>query len=204
MKLGTVKAEALKLMNLTDKNIDAEDLEELQADPNCSDYLFKMNGAIQRGLDRIVNSGKMPSKSVVLENGEKVGSMHYRFDLTQIPDFSSVVRVTGEEWGEYKHSFPYQTESYGVILVRTSDSQADIRLIYRPKAPDITGLADTDELLIPDELARILPYYIKGDLYQEDEPSLADNAMLTFERLLASIDTKDHEHPAQIRTVYSI
>lgn len=205
MRLGDIKTEALKLMFINyDKKIDAEDIPDLLADDNYASYLVNMDGAIQRGLDRLVNAGKLPSKSVALDNGEQVGSMHYRFDLTQIPDFSSVVRVTGEEWGEYKHSFPYRTEGYGVVLVRTTDSNAEFRLIYKPKAPDITGLEDTDELPIPDELARILPYYVKADLYQEDEPTLADNAMATFERLLAAIDTKDKEHPTQVRAVYSI
>ena len=204
MKLGTVKTEALKLMYINyAKEIDAEDIADLMADDNYSSYLVNMNGAIKRGIDRIVNAGKMPSKSVVLENGEPVGRMHYRFDLTQISDFSSIVRVTGEEWGEYKN-FPYQFEGYGVVLVRTTDSQATFRLIYRPKAPDISELADTDELPIAEELANILPYFVKADLYEEDEPQQASLARNQFEQYLAAIDTKDKSIQTHVKAVYSI
>lgn len=205
MKLGTVKTEALKLMFINyAKEIDAEDIPDLMADDNYSSYLVNMDGAIRRGIDRIVNAGKLPTKSVVLENGEQVGSMHYRFDLTKIPDFSSVVRVTGEEWGEYKANFPFQSESYGVVLVRTNDSQAVFRMIYRPKAPDITGLENIDELPIPNELANILPYFIKADLYEEDEPQLSSSARNQFEQYLAAIDTKDKSIQTHVKAVYSI
>ena len=205
MKLGTVKTEALKLMFINyAKEIDAEDISDLMADDNYSSYLVNMDGAIRRGIDRIVNAGKLPTKSVVLENGEQVGSMHYRFDLTKIPDFSSVVRVTGEEWGEYKANFQFQSEGYGIVLVRTNDSQAVFRMVYRPKTPDISGLEDIDELPMPDELANILPYFIKADLYQEDEPQLAEAARNQFEQYLAAIDTKDKSRQTHVKAVYSI
>lgn len=204
MKKGTVKTEALKLMFINyAKEIDAEDIPDLMADDNYSSYLVNMDGAIQRGLDRIVNAGKMPTKSVVLQSGELVGSRHYRFDLSQVTDFSSVVKVTGEEWGEYK-TFPYIQDSSEDILIETEDSQAVIRLIYRPKAPDISELADTDELPIKDELAHILPYFIKADLYEEDEPQLAALARNQFEQYLAAIENKESSHQRQVKAVFSI
>ena len=51
MRLGDIKAEALKLMFINyDKKIDAEDIPDLLADDNYASYLVNMDGAIQRGL----------------------------------------------------------------------------------------------------------------------------------------------------------
>ena len=44
---------------------------------------------------------------------------------------------------------------------------------------------DTDEIWIPEKIARLIPYFIKGDLYQEEEPDLAADARNIFE---ASLD----------------
>ena len=43
------------------------------------------------------------------------------------------------------------------------------------------------ELTISDNLARIMPYYVKGEVFANDEPDSAAYAMTTFESLLETI-----------------
>lgn len=44
-----------------------------------------------------------------------------------------------------------------------------------------------DEMAIPDNLARIIPYYVKGEVMANDEPDSAAYAMSMFESLLETI-----------------
>lgn len=61
---------------------------------------------------------------------------------------------------------------------------------------------DTEIDFIPDELQEIIPYFIKGELYQEDEPNVAGASMNYFESLLD--DYLDNRPPTQkkVRIVY--
>lgn len=53
MLLGDVKAEALKIMNInTFMNISYLDIDGLKEDSTYSGYLYAMNGAINRAMDR--------------------------------------------------------------------------------------------------------------------------------------------------------
>ena len=54
---------------------------------------------------------------------------------------------------------------------------------------------DTEIDFIPEELQEIIPYFIKGELYQEDEPNMASASMNYFESLLD--DYLDNRPPTQ-------
>lgn len=56
---------------------------------------------------------------------------------------------------------------------------------YTPKMPYITSLTDNKEVLnIPDAMARVIPYFVKGDLYETEEPQLSAVARNVFENAL--------------------
>ena len=56
---------------------------------------------------------------------------------------------------------------------------------YTPIVPLITVSSDDNlEIDIPETLARIIPYYVKADLYEQDEPELAATARNIFESAL--------------------
>jgi hypothetical protein len=64
--------------------------------------------------------------------------------------------------------------------------------------PYITSATtDATEIALPDELLRIIPFYIKYNLYEEDEPELAaraknefDEGLLLYEEDVQSIQRK--------------
>ena len=65
----------------------------------------------------------------------------------------------------------------------------EIVLHYYPSAPAITrDMLNADEVDIPDELARIIPYYVKSELMSRSEPALAIQARNEFEEALKEID----------------
>lgn len=56
---------------------------------------------------------------------------------------------------------------------------------YNPIIPQINESTSNDtKLEIPEALARIIPYFVKGDLYEQDEPQLSATARNIFESAL--------------------
>lgn len=56
---------------------------------------------------------------------------------------------------------------------------------YTPILEMITSTSKNDEeIKIPEALARIIPYFVKADLYEQDEPQLAATARNIFESAL--------------------
>ena len=56
---------------------------------------------------------------------------------------------------------------------------------YTPEIAMITVSSDNNlELDVPEALARVIPYFVKADLYEQDEPELAATARNIFESAL--------------------
>lgn len=65
----------------------------------------------------------------------------------------------------------------------TEDEMFNIE--YTPKLEMVSVTTDNNlELEIPETLARIIPYFVKADLYEQDEPQLAATARNIFENAL--------------------
>lgn len=61
------------------------------------------------------------------------------------------------------------------------------RLSYSDDDDSDITFADTNNTLIPDYILDIVPYFVKGDLYEEDEPQMAILATNKFYQLLDEI-----------------
>jgi hypothetical protein len=61
------------------------------------------------------------------------------------------------------------------------------RLSYSDEDSANITFADSDNTLIPDYILDIVPYFVKGDLYEEDEPQMALLATNKFYQLLEEI-----------------
>lgn len=60
------------------------------------------------------------------------------------------------------------------------------KIEYTPKAPYITSTTDNNsELNIPEVLARVIPYFIKAELYEGEEPQISASARNIFESALS-------------------
>lgn len=196
MKLGEIKAEAMKLMFLNlDQEITAESIAALRYNDTYSSYISSMNGSIQRGLNRVANAKKLGEKSVALTNGTARGRWT-RYDLKEIaPDTLSVRRIVRDMGGTMSSVYDYEREGKTLILPTLHRETDEYRLIYCPQAPKVTALSDTDELKIPEEVAQMIPYFVKGELYEEDEPGSAAQARNLFEQWLDSIEDPEDANP---------
>lgn len=191
MKLGEIKIEALKLM-FVNYNIDLEidKLQDLALDENYGSYLVNMPGAINRCFSVIEDKGVLPVKAYTLkaENGLASG-VFMRFDLSKlIKDYFAIERlVFSSPCGEYIGDFDYQKEGE-TIVIKDFDENDTYTVLYLPKIERISALTENDtEIDIPDNIAQHIPYFIKGDLYRDDEPNEASEARNWFEAAMDAI-----------------
>lgn len=204
MKLGDIKAEALKLMFANyDVDITADTISDLYDNPSLKNYLFAMPGAINRCFNRFKSEMMLREKAVTITPTE--GDYYSTFDLSTITDLFEISRITyTDDYGDYFGSVSYQLEGDTLILFQ---SGGEYHLIYYAEPPiiyDVAITADTTEIDLPIELLSIVPFYIKGELYQEDQPELAAEAMAIFEQKLARTPRKKVNNQTEIKDIYTM
>ena len=203
MKLGEIKIEALKLMfvnNTNEMNVDS--ITNLMNDENYAGYLVNMRGAINRALDRVKNACVLPLKSAWVDMTaiEDMGN-YFSYDLTKIEDFFMLERVVYTDGPVYNGDFEYEMEGKTIVLEKLP---GHYKVLYYPTVDYVSAdMSDTDSLSIPEDIARLIPYFIKGDLYQEDEPNLAADARNTFEACLEDIKKQQQGRTSVMQMKYT-
>lgn len=205
MTLGEIKIESLKLMytNL-DSDINADMIDIYLNDDNYRGYLLGMTGSINRCFGRIEERKVLPSKTkrFVADEGT-VSSKYIRYDLDAITDLYCVDRVVYESANEYVPDYDYMTEGNTLVLDRISNDGA-YTLIYKPSIKRVySGDSNDDIIEIPDSIAAIIPYYVKGDLFRDDEPNEASESRNWFEQALDEIAQKPTSKSNTVKTVFN-
>lgn len=218
MKLGTIKIEALKLMfangydELTIDNYDnqdsgngssALDLIEAAGNSQYRDYLNNMNGSINRCFSVLEARKVLPVKRAVLVANADVTEYGKEIDISTVNDLDDIQRVTVRNERGYDTASDYDTEADTMILPFVHEGDK-VTLIYYPRLERLTQTADnTQELEIPDKIATLIPYYIKYDLFREDDASEANTALRWFEESLAQIAQRQESHQSSVDTTVS-
>lgn len=230
MKLGEIKLESLRLMNVDEENLILSKIEDYKTDGGYRDYLDRMNGAINRALSRFSVYKVLPTKVEEIKPSQcETIKQFLKLNLNKIlSDFGSVERI-GYIYERLVPSIEYQTISDGVVLVPYCSSynfkgkaETEIKnakvgdaynfdgvckfydgnawievdedetfiVEYTPKLKMFdNGSDENEELEIPETLARIIPYFVKADLFEQDEPELSANARNIFESALTEYVT---------------
>ena len=202
MKVGDIKIEALRLMFAgVPALMNADNLYGYESRSEFELYLSMMPGSIHRCIDNIVSRCILPVKRKELSlTGVERRGRFYRFDISG-SDFYEVSRVIKMSEDEYDGDHPYRMEGETLVLL-APDEASSYTLLYHPKIPH-KEYKDTDELVgIPDEIAVLMPYFIKGELYREDEAGEAAEAMSWFEQRLASLGETRTEKQGSVACLY--
>jgi len=203
MTLGEIKIEALKLMFMNyEHDIAVSDIENIKGDAKYGSYLVNMPGSINRAFNRIEQKGVLRSKTASLENGAE-GDYYTRYDLDEISDFYSLERIVYENAdGGYKGNIGFRIEGSEILLPNIKEGES-YRLIYKPKIERVTGITDDEaEIGLPDDIAGLIPYFIKSELFEEDEPALSAQARNVFEASLNTIKPLPASKQNHIDTVF--
>ena len=205
MKLGEIKIEALKLMfaDYTD-DLSMENLAALKSDENFGRYVNSMPGAINRCYNRLEDTKVIPLKKVTIskEQGTEQNG-RIRYNLSElISDFGTLDRVIAETETSYNGNCEYVMETNSIVMLHSIEDE--LTFVYSPALARISSsTADDTEIELPDKIASVIPYFIKGDLFREDEPAEAAEARNLFE---ASIDATNNDikrRQTSIKTVFS-
>lgn len=208
MKLGEIKLEALRIMNINnDSDLLVERMSSILGEKRYAKYLNNMFNSINKAIDYINHRKVLPQNCVELTSLPiEEGNVFNKFDISSIADFLSVDRVVYEDnFVNYSESIPY-TRVGNKIRILKKFLPEFLTLIYDTKVANITeNLRDEDEVPgLKDEFARLIPYYIKFELYQEDEPDLAINAKNTFDQGIESLREYDKSQEVfNIEKIYS-
>ena len=209
MKLWEIKAQALKLM-FADSDIQFSENEftdgVVYQNSNTRDKLTRMNDSVRRAIDLYYTYVGVRSKSQIfaLTAGEYI-------DLSTTTDFGSPDRVdlkiysTDED--DEKNNLVYERNHVNFIYNEIeekiefeedfsnsiyADYILEFRVYYKIKKLNIDLAVDEitfdlDTIYIPSEVQRNIPFYIKSELFEEDEPQLAVNAKNSFISFLMTL-----------------
>ena len=208
MTLEEIKIESLNVMFAGNgENINSENLKELENQEEYGDYIRRMTGAINRCLSDIEVKRILPLRrcSLDAEKGDSIGA-YTVFDLAGIEDFFDVERVTYLRGDRYDGDLSYKREG-SVIMIRNFEEEAQYNLLYRPSVRRLGASADnTTEIDIPYSIACYIPYFVKGELFREDEPDEAGEARNWYEAAMAAFKSGERTdgRVSAVRSVYDI
>ena len=189
MKLWEIKAQALRLM-FADSEItfSYEDFKQgvIEDNANTREKLIRMDDSIKRAIDMYYSYCGNINKKVKVKYKENT----YLLDIDDIEDFGYPTRVDlvrkSRVIGQEKLDYHYDSLAKEIEVVFDNiehltdleKQDLDFLLYYEMKRynlPDNFNKLeyDLDDIFIPQDIQRQIPKYIKGELYEEDEPSMA-------------------------------
>ena len=200
MKLGEIKAEALRLRGM-DVEVDAENVRDFEYDENYGILVTGMPGAINRCLADIESKRVLPLLRASVVPYEVRGE-RLRFEVGRVQ--GEPVRLIAEDGELYEGNVPFVREDADTLLVLRGNADAIYTLLYRPRLTRVSAdTAESKELDLPEAIAAAIPYYIKGDLYRHDEPGEASEARNWYEAALEQYAATVHEGvQGTVQTVY--
>lgn len=205
MNLGEIKVEALKLMYVDYvDDLGVENLESMKADANFAGIMSAMPGAINRCFARIEDLDILPLKSIAVQKSQCVQTENgLRLELDKIvEDFGYIDRVICEDETGYNGNHDYIMETDTTIFLPNKEK---FIIVYAPTLPRVLGGTDENiQIPIPNKIACLIPYFIKGDLFREDEPAEAAEARNIFESSVEAMKTKKSQRQSRIKVLFSM
>ena len=124
MKIGEIKAEAMRLMNV---ELGGMAVENLALDENVSDLYHRLVGALNRGLTDLETKRVLPLKVAVLTEPLYVVRDAAAFSLDSVSDMLTPARleVRGEDYIERSQPFSFEA---GRLMVYGYDKHATYEL----------------------------------------------------------------------------
>lgn len=186
MKYIDIKKDALRLMGVIPSTVQNE-----YDTSNTVDYMVSMNNSIMRAIDRMKTLELIPPKIQKIADVNKSGFCTYTCgELGITKNVKRVLKVEGVSFVEVP--FTVIDDTISVYLEKGELYCIEYIVEF------VADFSDEAEIDIPDELARLIPYFIKADLYEEEEPSLSLASRNIFEGYLQEYA---YNHDFTVRSV---
>lgn len=212
MKLWEIKAQALRLMFAdTDINFDENDFSEeiVYNNPNTREKLVRMNDSIRRAIETfysyvgVQRQTVMKSLKTSVVNDDTI--YHNSIDITDIDYFQEPSRIdvlffnsndelirTDEQadfvFHKWNNEIAFVTNQYKHLK-----DKVKFRVYYKLQRLNIPFNADKhdydlDDIFIPIEVQQYIPYFVKAELFEEDEPQAANIARQLYVQFLMTVE----------------
>lgn len=184
MTWNEIQIEALKKMFLNKENLETSKIDEYKQDKKYKTYLFGMKQACNEALLQIyavIESNVLVYK---LENEKK-----RIYDLKElIEDYEKVFDI------EAPLNVTWKMISKNLIQI-DNWTTGDINIYYEKKHEYITDDTPGDKVIeIDKEWLQLLPLYIAGELYKDDDLTLSTIYLNEFNNILGILSSKNNSN----------
>lgn len=194
MTWGEIQIESLKKMFLNKEILKIEELETYKSDKKYKTYLDAMPQACNEAINYIINLEPI-IKSKELEKA----SQNATYDLKKIiSDYKKLHNIISE----YSVMWKMLTKN---IMEINGWSQGKIEIYYEAYPELITKNTPTQQKIdLEESFARIIPLYIAGELYKDDDLTLSTMYMNEFMTNLSTMVNNDNFINNHIQTTYGM
>jgi hypothetical protein len=209
MKLWEIKAQSLRQMFTdTDLSFSYDDFVDgvVYANSNTKEKLTRMNDSISRAIDVYYSyvGERQEIKEFNLSKNESQTSYINEISCSSVSDFSFPSRVdilyyldpndkSTLRFTKNQVEFVFLDISKTITFINNDYTEyganAVFRVWYKVKKQNLPLSVDEmsydlNTIYIPEEVQRMIPYFVKGELYEEDEPTLAQTAKNQYIRFV--------------------
>lgn len=197
MNWGQIQIESLRKMFLNSDVISVDNLDKYKNDKKYKTYLNMMPQAANEAINYILENGRPYILDYELENDNSV-----KYNLKDlIPSFKRLYEISYT--GNGKLDYRLEGDNY---LVIKNWNEGDITIYYEAYLDRITcDTPSSEEIPLDDDLATLIPLYISGQLYKDDDISMATQYLNEFMNQISMISDKNYSGGQNsIKTVYSM
>lgn len=196
MNWGNIQIESLKKMFLNTENITIDNLSDYLEDKKYKTYLFAMPQACNEAIRYIASRLGTETEKYTLEyTGENT------FNITDyIPDMRKIKNIVCPKGVTYQMLTPK-------VIQFDNWNSGGIDIYYELEVDEIKSTsAETKRIdSLKDEYTAIIPLYIAGELYKDDDLSLSTMYMNEFLNMISSFENENlFINNPTIQTVYGI
>jgi hypothetical protein len=213
MKLWEVKAQALRLMFAdTDVEFSFEEFESgvIYENANTREKLIRMNDSVKRAIDLFFQYNgeisQMTTRKLISSTTNNITTYFNQLHLSAVSNIGYPTRIDVIENLENNIqplsniSFDYDQLAKAVHFFDNNyayyEDKIDFRVYYKiakVNLPDgVNELTyELNDLGIPVEVQRQIPLYIKGEIFQEDEAGMAQQARNEYMQFLIQNQRKN-------------
>lgn len=200
MTLGELKIACMKLIEVQQ--------EEITVDNLSNEIAFNVIESINRAMNRIAELGKYPKKSfTLLSTDGEVGDYDAEYTISDFAsDFYLLDKITYEDSNGIRSENVVWFFRDDDTLVLPAIEEGKYYVKYTPIPQQFTyDDSDTTNLAIKDLIASKIPYFVKADIYEEEQPTLAINSRNIFESYMSTIPVNQDSKPIQqrVKTIFS-
>ncbi len=200
MNWGQIQIESLKKMFLNNEELEITKLDEYKKNKKYKTYLYAMPQACNEAINYIIENGKPLIKTYKLKFKENT----LKYNLNQlIPNFKRIYQIVFN--GNKKPDFYVEGNNY-LVIPEWQKEDGEFTIYYESYHDMISSNSSSStDIELDNQLVSLIPLYIAGELYKDDDIQLSTIYMNEFITNVSNIAGKDfNPNPTEIVSVYSV